>query len=273
VVDGELNIGRVTTATTSDIRIRRRGAPPPARVARQSRIGLDLALRAPDSIKVEGLGLDSFWGGRVTVSGDIRNPRLTGEAVAARGTYDFAGRSFDISRGRIGFTGDPWDSTILIQATSLSDGFEAGVQIEGTARRPTIGFTSTPPLPDDEVLARLLFGSSVADLNVTEAVQLATALASLRGGGTGGLDPIGRLRRASGLDRIRLTGGDSTTGMGTGIAVGERIGRNLYVEIATDTSGNALTNLQFTLTRVLSLLVEVTTLGDASANLRYARDY
>jgi translocation and assembly module TamB len=273
VTDGELNIGRVTTAATTDVKVRRRGAPVPARTARDSRIGLDLSLRSADSIKVDGLGLDSFWGGRVRLGGDIRDPRLTGEVVAARGTYDFAGRSFDISRGRIGFTGDPWDSTILIQAVSLSDGFEAGVVIEGTARRPTIGFTSNPPLPDDEVLARLLFGTSVADLNVTEAVQLATALASLRGGGNGGIDPVGRLRRASGLDRIRLTGGDATTGMGSGIAIGERIGRNLYVEIATDTRGNALTNLQFTLTRVLSLLVEVTTLGDASANLRYARDY
>ncbi|WP_194745406.1 translocation/assembly module TamB domain-containing protein [Thermaurantiacus tibetensis] len=271
---GVIRLGQYEATAAAAVPVRRKGeaALPPA--ARDAGGGLryDLRVTARDSVKVDGLGLDSFWGARVRITGTAAAPKLSGEAVLARGTYDFAGRAFEIRRGRIGFTGAPLDSTLDIQASSRSEGFEAGVRIAGTAARPEIGFTSSPPLPEDEVLARLLFGTSVADLSVTEAVQLAAALASLRGG-SGGFDPVGRLQRASGIDRIRLQGGDERTGLGTAVAFGERIGRNLYVEVATDTAGNALTRIELALTRVLGVLAEVTTLGNASVNLRYARDY
>ena len=272
--EGAIRLGEAQATAAANVPVRRRSetvAPAPARAA-ASLLRFDVRVTARDSVKVEGLGLDSFWGARMRIGGDAMNPRLAGEAVLARGSYDFAGRSFAIGRGRIGFTGAPLDSTLDIQATSRSEGFEAGVRIGGTAARPEIGFTSSPPLPEDEVLARLLFGTSVANLSVTEVVQLATALASLRGGG-GGFDPVGRLQRASGFDRIRLQGGDEATGLGTAIAIGERIGRNLYVEVATDTAGNALTTVELAINRVLSLLAQVTTLGDASVNLSYSRDY
>lgn len=272
--EGDIQLGRLQSAVvTSDIRVRRKDAPLPATAeTAQSRISYDVRVSARDSVKVAGLGLDSFWGANVRIRGDLLSPRLTGEAVMARGTYDFAGRSFEITRGRVGFTGDPLDSQVDIQATAQSEGFRANVLISGTVRRPELAFNSIPPLPEDEVLARLLFGSSVADLSAPEALQLAAAVASLRGG-AGGLDPLGRLQRASGLDRIRLTGSDAETGMGTGIAIGERLGRNIYVEVATDTEGNALTRVELTLTRLLSLLAHVNTLGDAGINLRYTRDY
>lgn len=273
VDEGLIRLGALqSVAVTSDIPVRRKGAPVVVAGTRPSRFGLDVRVSARDSVKVQGLGLDSFWGTEARLGGDLAQPRVTGEARLARGTFDFAGRSFDIRRGLVGFAGEPLDSSIAIEATATSEGFTALVRIDGTARRPELTFTSIPPLPEDEVLARLLFGSSVTDLSAPEALQLAAAVAGLRGG-TGGLDPLGRIQRASGIDRIRLTGSDSETGMGTGIAIGERIGRNLYVEVATDTRGNALTRVELTLTRVLSLLAHVTTLGDAGVNLRYGREY
>ncbi|WP_448582702.1 translocation/assembly module TamB domain-containing protein [Thermaurantiacus sp.] len=274
VTQGRFRLGQTQATAAANVPVRRKSESAAPALAREagSLVRFDVEVLARDSVKVDGLGLESFWGSRVRIGGDARNPRLSGEAVLARGSYDFAGRTFEIGRGRIGFTGAPLDSTLDIQAKSRAEGFEAGVRISGTARRPEIGFTSSPPLPEDEVLARLLFGTSVADLSVTEAVQLATALAALRGG-SGGFDPVGQLQRASGIDRIRLQGSDTATGLGTAIAFGERIGRNLYVEVATDTSGNALTTLEFAINRVLGLLAQVTTLGNASVNLRYSRDY
>ena len=271
--EGQIRLGALQSATAiSDIPVRRRGAPVVVASTRPSRFGLDIRVTARDSVKVQGLGLDSFWGAQARLGGDLALPKVTGEARLARGTFDFAGRSFEIRRGLVGFAGEPLDSSLAIEATATSEGFTASVRIDGTARQPQLSFASIPPLPEDEVLARLLFGSSVADLSAPEALQLASAIGGLRGG-TGGLDPLGRIQRISGIDRIRLTGSDSETGMGTGIAIGERIGRNLYVEVATDTSGNALTRVELTLTRVLSLLAHVTTLGDAGINLRYGREY
>ncbi len=273
VDDGQIRLGGLQpAAVTSDIKVRRVDAPIPAAARAESRFALDIKVSARDSVRAQGLGLDSFWSADVRIGGDLAQPRLTGDARLTRGTFDFAGTSFDIRRGVIGFVGEPLDTSLAIEAVATAEGMTALVRIDGTARLPELSFSSSPPLPEDEVLSRLLFGSSVADLSATEALQLATALASLRGG-TGGLDPLGRLQRASGIDRIRLTGSDAQSGMGTGIAFGERIGRNLYVEVATDTRGNALTRVELTLTKVLSLLAQVTTLGDAAVNLRYAREY
>ena len=63
----------------------------------------------------------------------------------------------------------------------------------GRAQNPQIEFTSTPGLPQDEIVSRILFGSSVGDLSAIQAVQLAASLNSLRG--SGGTDVNLRYRR------------------------------------------------------------------------------
>ena len=47
----------------------------------------------------------------------------------------------------------------------------------------TVTLASDPEAPSDEVLSRILFGSSITDISVTEAAQLGIALASLVGAG------------------------------------------------------------------------------------------
>ena len=72
------------------------------------------------------------------------------------------------------------------------------VNVTGRAMDPQIAFSSTPGLPQDEILSRILFGNSVGNLSTIQAVQLAASLNSLRSSG-GGLNPL--------LDIIRATKG------------------------------------------------------------------
>src|SRR3546814_10257382 len=100
-----------------------------------------------------------------------------------------------------------WSSDVCssdLAATTEQEDINATIAITGSAQDPHIAFTSTPALPQDEVLSRLLFGSSPENLSATEAIQLAAALNSLRGGG-GGLNPLGTLRSATGIDRLDRT--------------------------------------------------------------------
>ena len=94
--------------------------------------------------------------------------------------------------------------------------------MRGRSFSPSITFTSTPTLPQEELLARLLFGTSVLELSAAEAIQLSSAVAGLQ---NGGLDPINAIRKAVGLDRLRFVSANAATGQGTGIAVGKYIGR------------------------------------------------
>src|SRR3546814_7998310 len=79
--------------------------------------------------------------------------------------------------------------------------------------------------------------------------------------GSGGLDPINAVRKAAGLDRLRILPADSTTGQGTSVAAGKYITRKTYVELITDGQGYSATRVEFQITRWLSLLSSISTMG------------
>ncbi len=234
---------------------------------------LDLHAVARHQVAVTGLGLDSEWRTDLRIKGTVENPAITGRADLVRGGYEFAGRRFDLDRGAIRFLGDaPPDPVLDIVAQANIQGLNATIRVSGTGLKPDIDFTSIPALPEDELLSRLLFGTSITNLSAPEALQLAAAVASLRGGGTG-LNPINAVRRAAGLDRLRILPADVTTGQRTSVAAGKYIGRRTYVEVITDGQGYSATRAEFQITRWLSLLSSISTLGRTSANVRISRDY
>ncbi|WP_066762196.1 translocation/assembly module TamB domain-containing protein [Sphingobium sp. CCH11-B1] len=233
---------------------------------------LDIRVRADNEIYVTGMGLDSEWKTDMRVTGTTAAPRVTGRLDVLRGRYSFSGHQFNLDEGAISFNGPMTNPTLNIQATTRIDTVSAGIRVSGSAQQPDIAFISTPTLPQDEILARILFGDNVANLSAVQAVQLAAALNSLRGG-SGGLNPMGKLQGASGIDRIGIVSGDEGTGRGTSLAVGQHISNNIYVEVITDSKGFTATQLEIALSRALSLLSRTGTNAGSSANLRYSKDY
>lgn len=229
--------------------------------------------RAPNAIAVDGLGLDSEWGIDLALRGTVSDPRIGGEAQLVRGDYRFAGTRFALTRGRISFdeTG-PIDPRLNIEAAASASGTDVTIDITGNAQSPQIAFSSTPALPEEEILARLLFGGSVTSLSATDAVQLGGALAALQGGGAG-LDPIGELRRSIGLDQLRIVSADPAIGRGTGVALGKNLNRRIYIELLTDGQGYSATQVEYRITSWLALLGNVSTIGRDSVLAEISRDY
>jgi translocation and assembly module TamB len=233
---------------------------------------LDLKL-AGGNLQVEGLGISSRWTTNLQIGGLADAPRFTGRADLVQGNYDFAGRNFRLDRGSIRFLGESPPNPLLdIHAQAQVQGLDASVVVAGTGLKPEITFASSPPLPQDELLSRILFGTSITNLSAPEALQLASAVAALRSG-SGSLDPINALRRAVGLDRLRIVPADVATGQKTAIAAGKYIRRKLFVEVVTDGQGYSATNVEYQVTRWLSLLSTVSTIGRASASVRVSKDY
>ena len=119
---------------------------------------------------------------------------------------------------------------------------------------------------------RALFGQSISSISAMQAVQLASALNSLRGSG-GGLNPLGKLRSVAGIDRLRILGGDETTGRGTALAAGTYISNSIYLEVITDARGFTATQLQIALSKALSVLSQTSSFSGTSLELRYRKDY
>ena len=228
---------------------------------------------AGGDLEVRGLGINSRWRTDVDIGGTADAPRFTGRADLIRGNYDFAGRNFRLSQGIIRFRGEsPPDPLLDIRAEAQVQGLDASVRVGGTGLRPEITFASIPALPQDELLSRLLFGTSITNLSAPEALQLATAVAALQSG-EGSLDPINAVRRAIGLDRLRILPADVAAGQGTAISAGKYVGRRLFVEVITDGHGYSATRVEYQMTRWLSLLSSISTIGRTSANVRVSRDY
>jgi translocation and assembly module TamB len=225
------------------------------------------------NLQVTGLGISSRWRTELDIGGTADAPRFTGRADLVRGDYDFAGRNFRLERGVIRFRGEsPPDPQLDIVAEAQVQGMDATVRVGGTGLRPEITFASVPALPQDELLSRILFGTSITNLSAPEALQLASAVAALQSG-SGSLDPINALRRAIGLDRLRIIPADVATGQRTAISAGKYIRRRLFVEVITDGQGYSATRIEYQVTRWLSLLSSISTIGRASANVRVSKDY
>ena len=238
-----------------------------------SLIRLDIDLKAPEELYVSGMGLESEWSADLTVGGTSAAPVLSGEVELIRGTLGFAGKSFELTEGRVSFTGGRIiDPTIRIAASEDIEDVTVNVNVGGRATDPQITFTSVPGLPQDEILSRVLFGSSIANLSAIQAVQLASSLNSLRGSG-GGLNPLGKLRSATGIDRLRILGPDDATGRGTALAAGQYLTDDIYVELITDTRGFTATQLEISITSWLSALAQAGGSGVSNVNVRIKKDY
>ena len=234
---------------------------------------LDIALEAPGNLYVTGMGLESEWGAKLRITGTSAAPLISGDMELVRGTLGFAGRSFELESGRISFNGGPAaNPSIRVAAASDVDGTTVRVNIRGTGQNPDISFSSTPALPQDEIMARILFGNSIGELSAIQAVQLAGSLNNLRGG-PGGLNPLGVLQSATGLDRLRILGADDVTGRGMAVAFGQYITNDVYVEIVTDARGYTATQLEISLTPALSILSQIGSGGTSNVNVRYKKDY
>jgi len=272
---GRFQLGRASAAAgVPQLNVRETGLDPEDVIepAQLHPWKLNLKLAGSD-LQVVGLGINSRWITNLDIGGYADSPRFTGRANLVQGNYDFAGRIFRLDRGVIRFQGEsPPDPQLDIHAQAAVQGLNATVNVQGTGLRPEITFASNPAMPQDELLSRILFGTSITNLSAPEALQLASAVAALQSG-SGSLDPINALRKAVGLDRLRIVPADVATGQKTAIAAGKYIRRKLFIEVVTDGAGYSATNVEYQMTRWLSILSTVSTIGRASASVRVSKDY
>ncbi|HEX4740824.1 MAG TPA: translocation/assembly module TamB domain-containing protein, partial [Caulobacteraceae bacterium] len=240
------------------------GGPP-------SRWKLDVAISSSNHLIVRGMGLSAEWAAALAIKGDVRHPVVIGDITAVRGNFDFAGRQLTLSRGLIHLNGsDPPDPSLDILATSNVEGVTANVSISGTAAHPQIVFSSTPALPQEEVLARLLFGTSATNISPAQAIELAASINTLRGGGSG---PLGRLQKMARLDRLQFYAADKTTGRAAGVGAGKYVTKNVYLEITTDARGYTATQIEIALRRSLQLLSQLSAVGTSNMSIRFTHNY
>jgi translocation and assembly module TamB len=159
---------------------------------------------------------------------------------------------------------------IALTAEAEDNDFIAIIRLEGQATDPKLTLTSEPELPDDEVLARLLFNRELSEIGPTEAAKLALALNRLRGGG--GFDAFGEIRDALKIDTLDVVSGEEPDE--SVVKAGKYLSDDVYVEVEKGTaeeSGRARVEVEI----LPNVAVEADTGEDASGGigLKWRFDY
>lgn len=201
-------------------------------------VSLDLRINAANRIFVRGRGIDAVLGGSVGLSGTTNDPVIDGAFRLARGRLDILDRRLDFSRGNVEFTGTA-DPQLDFAAGTITSAAQVSILVSGPASEPKFTFESSPELPQDEVLAQLIFNRSVSELSPLQIARLSSEIARL-GGLAGGTSLLGELQNALGIDELDLSGG--------GASAGRYVNENVYLGVqqsGTD-SGSAVIDLDIT---------------------------
>lgn len=234
---------------------------------------LDITANVPRRAFIRGRGLDSEWKGNIRATGTAEAPILTGTLDLVRGRFEFAGRAFTITRGTVEFRGgaeiDPW---IIVESEYRDNDFKALAQISGPASSPKITLSADPDLPQDEIMARILFGTSVSELGPFEAVQLADAVRTLTSPGRSkGL--LGKARGTIGLDVFRI-GGNGEGVAGTTVTGGKYLTDNIYIEVERGLTGEE-DKISVEVQVTPSISIESELMQDTGGNIgvKWRKDY
>lgn len=236
-------------------------------------VSLDVRGEFPGRVYFRGPGLDSEWEGNLSASGDVKNPSVRGTLRVRKGRLDFLGREFDLGESTINFDGEtPPAPYINILATAEAEDIVARVRIEGMHNALAITLESEPPLPRDEILARVLFGQEISEISPVQALTLARYAPMFSKNATAQAI-LGRGAASNALvDRFSLRGG---TGVGeASITTGKYLTDELYLEFEQGLgSAESLVSLEWLFAPEWSLKARTTSQGEGGVGVFWKRNY
>ncbi len=228
---------------------------------------LDVTISAPSRVFLRGRGLDAELGGEIRLTGPVRAIQPVGGFDLIRGRLDILDRRLTLTSASLTFEGD-LIPTIDVLASTSGENVTASVVVEGRADAPVVRFTSSPELPEEEVLAQLLFGQGIENISAFQAAQLAGAVATLAGRGGDGI--VGRLRKGFGLDDLDL---QTDAAGGTTFRAGKYLSDNLYSEIEVAPDGRSEINLNLDVHPGVTVRGSLGDDGGAGIGVYLERDY
>lgn len=234
-----------------------------------SGLNLDVTVNAPNQIFIQGRGVDAELGGSLKLTGPASSPQAVGTFTLQRGRLSILGKRLTFTEGTIGFSGSlvPY---LNLTATTTTTSATVTIVVSGEATNPKFTFSSVPALPEDEVLAQLIFGRSMSNLSPLQIAQLAEAAGQLAGVG-GSTSLLENLRSAIGVDDLDVT---TDSQGGTAVSAGKYLNDRTYVTIQKgDKPGSGKATIDLNVGRGVKLRGEANDAGEAKGGLFYEKEY
>lgn len=242
--------------------------------ARRIRATADIDVLIPSGLWLRGRGLEVEMEGNLSVVQKDERPAIIGELRAVRGQYVFLGRVFQIETGRVTFYGgeeiDP--SLDLILATRV-EGATVRVLFTGTSQNPEIGFSSEPEMEEGDIIAFMLFGRPLDELDSDQMNLLQRRAADFAASyGTAQLEA--RLSRQLGVDMVTIRRGQSGNGA-SALVLGKYLSRRalLRYEQSLETTALFFVNLEYFLNRHLKIETMIGSRNQSGIEFNWTTEY
>ena len=234
---------------------------------------LNLVLKFPPVLKIQGRGLSSVWKGKLEFTQTYDHPLVSGKLNVDAGNMNFLGQMVKMQKGTIKFDGSV-DNVPYIDTTGVLEkpDLNVTVGIVGRVNKPNIDLQSQPALPKDEILSYLFFGKDKSTLSPIEGVQLARALAAYKGVGPD-TEFLSIITDNLGLDQFTI-GSGATEGTYT-VKVSKRLGDKIRVSLDQGMKPeDSKVELEVDVTKNISVKAEHGFAGSADgASVNYNWDY
>ncbi|NRA99941.1 MAG: translocation/assembly module TamB domain-containing protein, partial [Rhodobacteraceae bacterium] len=225
---------------------------------------LDVSVQAP-LVEVRGLGVNANFSGGIEVGGTTANVVPVGEIGLSRGTLDLFGRRLILTDADITLAGslEPFVNIVATNDRRSSSDAEAFAIISGPISDPEITFESNPQLPEDEILAQLLFGTSLDNISPLQAAQIASTV-------SGGGNLLGGVQSGLGLDDLSVSTDDRGE---TALTAGTYLTDTIYADVTSRSDGETEFRLNLDLTDSITLTGKSDNQGESGAGIFFRRDY
>ncbi len=224
-------------ATLDVVDVGRAGTPPSEEADTAPPFDVDLAIdiAMPRRVFVRGRGIDSEWKGDLKISGSSNNPRVAGKLTLVRGQMTVVGKVFQLSSGTVTLPDRPnAEPEIALKAVYTGSNLTVTATVSGSVTKPSITLSSSPSMPQDEIVSNVLFNKSSTKLSGYEAAQLGIALADLTGKSGGGV--LDFARKTLGVDVLRIESTETTKGSEPVVGAGKYVTKDVYVGVKQGTT-------------------------------------
>src|SRR5712691_422922 len=242
----------------------------------------NLQLKLPRNVWVNGPGTAIELSGDLTVAKELRGPFvLSGTVETVRGFASYYNQKFVLEQGRVTFTGSPEINPVLdVTVTRAVSSYVVSINVSGRALSPQLRLSSTPDLPQADIVTLLVLGKTTDNLTASERGGLSSGAQQIIGGvAAGELEQL--LAKPLGLDTVDVQTGDK---LGSGrVSVGRYVTQDIFLSYERQlgnpsensvghTSGNKV-GVEYSVNRHLKLKGSSGDRGDSAFDILWRIDY
>jgi Uncharacterized protein conserved in bacteria len=162
-----------------------------------------------------------------------QNQSLMAQIFSHSGELNFISKYFILEDSNITFQGgQKIDPELNVVLARTANGITGRIKVVGPSSDPDLVLTSTPEVPESEVLPQVVFGKSSGTLSAVEGILIADELLALTSGRNSTIDTI---REGLGVDVLQAEADEDGN---IRVDTGKYVTQDIYVGAREETAEN-----------------------------------